>query len=93
LQSKVFEAERHPQHTLALAPGGQLPLEEAIKVAAKWVTVMESRGFHVGLVAGKRYPPDRHSAHRLALLRALALYQGEPSIQIKGDEVLISFAA
>lgn len=94
LQSKVFEAEQHPQNTLALVPGGEIALEDAIKLAAKWITVMEGRGFHIGLVAGgERHLPDHHPAHRLALLRTLALYQGEAPGPLTGNELVLAFSA
>ncbi len=93
LQSKVYEREERPQAMLALVPGGGLPFEEAVRGAAKWLDEMEQAGYDVGLVAGRRHAPGAGAAHRITLLRELALFAGEAPEQLSGHEFLLSFAA
>lgn len=88
LQSKVFEAEETPQVTLAMAPGGDEPLEEAVGQAARWVVEMENLGYAVGIVAGGRILPGQGAGHRLGLMRTLALYDGAAPGSLFGDEIV-----
>jgi uncharacterized protein (DUF58 family) len=93
LQSKVYEAEQYPEATLALVPGGDVPLEQAITMAARWIDDMEAQGHQVGLVCDTRIYPGRGPAHRLALLRKLALFDGKTQAPLRGDERVLRFGA
>jgi uncharacterized protein (DUF58 family) len=94
LQSKVFEAEEHPQTTIALLTGGTLPLEDAVSTAALWVQEMENAGYLVGLVAGPRISPARGPAHRITMLRTLALFSPETgNAPLDGTELLLRYSA
>ena len=93
LQSKVFEAEEYPETTLALVGGGSVALDRAVEMAARWIQDMEARGFQIGLVTDSRVMPGRGPAHRLILLRKLALYDGRQQAPLHGNELLLAFAA
>jgi uncharacterized protein (DUF58 family) len=93
LQTKIYEREERPQMMLAMVPGGQLGLEDAVCVAARWVVEMERIGYEVGLVAGESILPGGGAAHRLALLRALALFTTGPAPVLQGSEVILPYAA
>ncbi len=93
LQSKVFEAENRPERTLALMPGGSRPLEEAVSVAAGLVDAALDSGIQVGYAGERRIEPAATPGHRLALLRALALFEGGAVPELRGDEWIVTYAA